>query len=734
MISTAFSPGRRRPGVQPANSLCASVFLGVLSLLSICGPAAAQDSFSADVVLVVDTSRSMLEPGMDPERTSLLVSKLFSDIVPGKLAVLRLMSAGQDKDAVGMVQTGEFQPCREDPSQNCSGYTLPPEKQRELAEGRIRVGEKLRPQRGSAAFKSELDQHLEPVANSSYFGYSFATAGSIFEQNRAEDPDRPQVLIWLSDGRAEDWESAKQTLKKLQSEGVGIEAIVFGRGSTDQAAEAGLPRRTTTGPAELMSAFADAFRRVVRAPFRADSRVSAKPRFSMKPEIEEAWVVIFGDTTLSRASVVGPSGEVLANFAEDQQPRAGAYKVAYLSKPTPGDWEVRASGGGADVSYAVIERSSLAPFLLEPRSVIAGVPSTLVVALRSSEGGADIRPADLGEDVKMEARFEGQTVELRDDGVAPDATAGDGRFAATITLAQPGQTTVRVRASNSFIDRSNEGVIEVSGMFRYTGGPVALDFGSLKAGEQACLPLVFSAEHVGSVPLELKALEALPSGHALELHAVGGATRPGGEALLIGPADEKQLCLVTERRAPSSSSDGRRWAEIRMRGREDAEAAVPLELTWQVEGLSFWELYKWWILGILGFLVLAFILYGFIKPHNFPRELALIYVPELADLEDNLPQPIRSWKGTGKGWYRNAQAYLTPDFRITGSKKGALVSLEAVGARSVLVKGLGGGLYRDGGDGDWDEVPEQGRRIRGGELYRIGERGPFFQTATRMGR
>lgn len=713
---------RRRPPALLSLLLAGAIGLG------------AQDSFQADVVVVVDTSRSMLESGMDPERTSLLVSKLFADIVPGKLAVLRLMSAAQDKERAGMVQTGEFKPCREDPSRNCSGFTLPPESQRQLLDGTRLIGEKIREQRGSPAFKSALDQHLDPVANSSYFAYSFATAATILRNNRAASPDTPQTLIWLSDGRAEDWSQAKLIVEKLREEGVGIEAIVFGRGSTDQAAEAGLPRRTTSGPAELMAAFADAFRRTVQAPFRADSRVADSPTFEMKPEIDEAWVVIFGDTTLSSASVVGPGGEVAADFAADQQPRAGAYRVAYLSQPAAGTWEVRATGGGPDVSYAVIERSSLGPVLLEPRSVIAGVETPLVVALRASEAGADIRPADLGEAVKMEATIEGRTIELRDNGAAPDTTAGDGRFAATITLSQPGQATVELRASNSFIDRTAEAVIEVSGMFRYTGPPVRLDFGTVQAGDSSCVALQFNAEHVGSVPLELRALESLPSGHALELRAVGSSTRPGGEALLLGPADEKTLCLVTERRAPSSAGDGKRWLELRMRGVEAPEAGVPLELTWQVNGLSFWELWKWWILGVLGVLLLIFIVYGFIKPHSFPRELALIYVPELDDMEDNLPQPIRSWKGTGKGWYRNARAYLTPDFRITGKKKGALVMLEATGSRTVLVKGIGGVLFRDGGDGDFDEVPEQGRRVRGGETYRVGERGPYFQTATRLGR
>ncbi len=716
----AFSLRRHRAAVHGPTTALALAWLACFG-----ASLSAQDSFPTDVAVVVDTSRSMLNPGMDPERTSVLVSKLFSDIVPGKLAILRLMSATRDKERVGMVQSGEFKPCREDPSMNCSGYSLPPEVGRELLEGKRLVGEKIRDRRGSTQFKSELDAHLEADGNESFFAFSFATAKAIFDQNRHSAPDIPRTLIVLSDGDAEDWPQSMEILRKLQQDEVGVEAIVFGRGSTDQAAEAGLPRRQASGPAELMSAFADSFRRIVRAPFRSDGRVAANPRFEMKPEIDEAWVVIFGDATLSAASVAGPGGEIAADFAADQQTRAGAYRVAYLSDPAPGQWEVRATGGGPNVSYAVIERSDLAPHILEPRSVISGVETTMTVVLRASEGGADIRPADLGEEVMMEATIEGRTVELRE--------SGDGRFTGKITLTQPGPAPVIVRASNSFVDRTARGVIDVSGMFRYSGPPVSLDFGTLKAGEEACRPLVFQAEHVGNVPLELKMLETLPGGHALELRAAAGVSRPGGEPLLLGPTDEKTLCLVTERRAPSSSGDARRWTELRMRGVDAPSAGVPLELSWQVNGLSFWELWKWWILGALALLVLAFIIYGFIKPHSFPRELALVYVPELDDIEDNLPQSIRSWKGTRKGWYRNAKAYLTADFRVTGNKKGAVVALEAVGPRTVMVKSTSGMLYRDGGVGDWDEVPEAGARIRGGETYRIGERGPFFQTATRLG-
>src|SRR5437764_783160 len=51
---------------------------------------------TADVVVVVDTSTSISKAGMDPERTSLLVAKLLADIVPGDLAVVRLLDLSKD--------------------------------------------------------------------------------------------------------------------------------------------------------------------------------------------------------------------------------------------------------------------------------------------------------------------------------------------------------------------------------------------------------------------------------------------------------------------------------------------------------------------------------------------------------------------------------------------------------------------------------------------------------------
>src|SRR5262245_49368279 len=76
-------------------------------------------NYQADVAVIVDTSTSMKQPGMDPERASLLVTKMLVDLVPGKLAVIRLLDLGFDSDILPSVPTGQKEPCDEDPTKIC---------------------------------------------------------------------------------------------------------------------------------------------------------------------------------------------------------------------------------------------------------------------------------------------------------------------------------------------------------------------------------------------------------------------------------------------------------------------------------------------------------------------------------------------------------------------------------------------------------------------------------------
>ena len=703
-----------------------------LSLLFLAAALTAQEPVTADAVVIVDTSTSMRNPGMDPERTSLLVTKLLADIVPGELAAVRLLDLVADNAVLPSRETGMFEPCQEDPSRQC-GIVEPASDWYADARAK-RLGSLARPARGDAAFKTELESHLEQRINNSVFGLAFRAAQGVLDQ-RAPRPGVPRTVVWLSDGNADDPVPLKQASDELRSAGVAVEAIVFGRGDPRLAREAGLNVRQTSSPAELMKAFAGAFRRIVQAPYEIDNLVSAEPRFEMKPNVEEAWVVVYGDPTLGEVTLETPEGgRQSADYARESWPGAGAYRVAYLRRPKAGGWTVRAQGGGFGVAYAVVQRSALAPDLLEPENAVAGSPTTLVAGVVAGLGGDLVNDPELLRDLTLTAEVEGQVLTFRDDGTDGDAVAGDGRFAASHVFQRSGDATVRLRLAGEVVDRTVEETIRVSGLFRYTGGPVEIDLGTLGAGTEACRPLTFTVEHQGEIPFELDRLRSLPSGHRLEARLPGGTLHPGGETRPLRPGEAVEICLAASPRAPSSTAAGEEWLALRVAGSDSAEHRVPIRLRWTVEGLTFWQRWGWLILSILGVLVLLFIVGGYVLPKRFSGTLAVTFVPERDELDEQTPQPVRQWKGVGIGFYRNARAYLHPDFRLSGRPQGALACLHAERGGPQVLPGRGAALWRETIDGDWDAVPAPGRRARAGDVYRVGEQGPYFRIAVQRGR
>lgn len=685
---------------------------------------------TARVALVVDTSASMTEPGMDPERTSLLVARLFADIVPGELAVIRLPDLVGDADLLPSRPTGRREPCPDDPSRTCE--VVEPAGDWEAIARSERLGALARPRRGDPEFKRRLDDHLQPRGTESKFVLSFRAAQGFLDEHAAE-AEAPETVVWLSDGRPEDAPALRRILAELAGAGARVEAIVFGRGDTSLARQAGLEVRQVSEPAELMAAFADVFRRVVEAPYGVDGRVREKPSFEMQPQVDEAWVVVYGNATLSDVRLEGPSGSHRADHGGDRHPPAGAYRIAYLPDPSPGLWTVHAEGGGPEAAYAVIQRSSLAPALLAPKEAVAGVATTLVAGVRGGEGEDLITVPEVLETARLTAEVAGSSLPLEDRGGPGDEVAGDGRFGGIVRLDTPGNVPVRLRLVTDLVDRWIEATIAVTGFFRYTGGPVAVDLGHLRAGEEACRPVRFEAEHRGALPFRLKALRDLPGGHRLELRRAGLA-KPlvaGGAEAPLAPGMELQLCLVTAASAPSSEAEGEPWLALTVAGGEEATRRVPLAVTWELEGLSFWE--RWWklLLGLLLVLLALFVASGYILPHRFPAALAVTFVPIRDELDEQSPQPVRQWKGVGIGFYRHARAFLHPDYRLSGSPRGALAGLHAEGRSTRVSPGKGTTLYREALDGGWEDVASAGRTGRAGDVYRVGQDGPFFRIGSR---
>jgi hypothetical protein len=417
-------------------------------------------------------------------------------------------------------------------------------------------------------------------------------------------------------------------------------------------------------------------------------------------------------------------------------PSAGAYRVAHLEKPAKGTWTVHASGGGPGVAYAVVERSALTPVLLEPKTAVVGTDVVLVAAIRAGLQGEVVAPADLPADLRMDVSFEGKPpVILTDDGTNGDAVAHDGKYSARVRFQSSGDVPVKVSARNSLLDRSTEAVVKVSGSFRYSGGPIDLDFGQLTEGSESCRPLRFPADQQGTFPFELDLIKNLPSDHRLELRSATGRTAPGEAPLSVPPGAPLELCLVTSPRAPSSAAGGEPWLALRVANTTDAQQRIPINLTWRVTGLSFLQRWAWLILVLALIVSTLFVIAGFVLPKRFSAALAVAFVAERDELDEQSPQPIAQWKGVGIGFYRNARAYLHPNYRLSGSPRGAVAAIHASESGTRVFPGKGSALFRETLDDGWEPVAVAGRPGRGGDVFRVNENGPYFRlSSARRGR
>jgi hypothetical protein len=679
----------------------------------------------ADVVVVVDTSVSMKEPGMDPERTSLLVTKLLADLVPGELAVIRLLDLVEDGDLLPSKFTGEEVPCAEDPSKRCR--VMAPATDWEADARSSAYGALRRPRRGDAGFKTELESHLAQRSNNSLFHLAFRAAQGVFDRYPAGTRSSTRTLVWLSDGRADEADSVRQVLREIERDGITVEAVVFGAGDPELARSAGLPVRQVQGPGDLMKTFAGAFRRMIGAPYELDGRLLDQPRFTMQPHVDEAWVVVYGGDDLAEVTLTAPDGHIVpADDAAERWPRAGTYRVAHLERPLAGSWAIRAEGGGLSVAYAVVQRSDLAPVWLEPLMAAAGQEVQLAAAVGAGYDKTIVTDREVLANLQLTAALEGRTLSL--------TLGSDGRFSAPYRFRTSGRVPVEVRLSGDLVDRSAHAEVEVSGSFCLAEPPAPLDLGTLTAGQTACRSTLLEADHEGAVPFELTGVMDLPPGHRLEVRLPQGALEARGRSSLVSPGDPLEVCLVTTASASSSAARDAQALELEAAGGGEPCRQIPLQLSWQVHQLTFWQRWGRVILVLAGILIGVIVALGYALPHRFRPGLAMALAAEREDLGDQSPQPVRQWPGVGIGFYRHARAFLHADYRLSGRLRGALAKLVAEKTGTRVAPQGGHTLFREAADGQWESITPDGRRIGSGDILRVGDRGPFFRIVHRGGK
>ena len=154
--------------------------------------------------------------------------------------------------------------------------------------------------------------------------------------------------------------------------------------------------------------------------------------------------------------------------------------------------------------------------------------------------------------------------------------------------------------------------------------------------------------------------------------------------------------------------------------------SLPFQERNQGVPVSSWIQYHAWWVGMIGaFALVGLIITGFVTPMRFDKKLALAFAPEQAELSS--PWLINSGKGVKIGFFRNAKAYLHPNYGIYDKAKGALVSLEAVKKNQVCVRpGVNTKLYVETYDQDWEQIPPEGAFLKMRTTYRVDDRGPYF--------
>lgn len=360
----------------------------------------------------------------------------------------------------------------------------------------------------------------------------------------------------------------------------------------------------------------------------------------------------------------------------------------------------------------------LVPFLREPERATVGTPVKLVAGLRGPSG-QQLGVSDLPPGLGLHGEISGNSFDFTSE--------ADGRFSATVTFRTTGNVPVRLRATGDGLDVAGEGIVNVSARFAYAGEPILVDLGHVKAGNQSCKPLPFPRNQEGQVLLRFRLLQSTPARHTLLLKRAG-ESYPPGSTIPLNANDQIEVCLDSGRWAPSSEARGEPWIALITSGDGGDREITQVQLTWQVEAMSFWERWGSLLLALLVLALIASLVYGYIKPQRFPRDLALTFVPSYDEL-DQSPQPVRQWRGVGIGFYRDAHAFMHSDFRVSGSSNGSVGKLTAR-RNGVWVTPTGNAIFREVQPTEWEQISAEGRVARAAVVYRIGETGPFFRLSS----
>ncbi len=149
---------------------------------------------------------------------------------------------------------------------------------------------------------------------------------------------------------------------------------------------------------------------------------------------------------------------------------------------------------------------------------------------------------------------------------------------------------------------------------------------------------------------------------------------------------------------------------------------IPLLL--ETNSTPWWRCALPFALAAVALLVAAVIIYGFIWPARFHRQLGVLIANE-EDLDEGIFLLLRAQRGTGGGFYRHARAYIREDYRVNGNASAAIACLRADRGR-VMLRPMHGSLILSHNEEDaWTPLSATELIARTGTPYR-NERGTVY--------
>lgn len=247
--------------------------------------------------------------------------------------------------------------------------------------------------------------------------------------------------------------------------------------------------------------------------------------------------------------------------------------------------------------------------------------------------------------------------------------------------------------------------------------PDVLDLGTVPAGTaftEACAGLDFSAsqaaqEHQWRVVA--RGLEDCASTPVLAFANLFGLADKVSLAtdVTVNALDPDRpildICLDVPACAADASADGTHLVVVPLTP-EFADQERRVKLTWVVTDPGLLGCHGWWLFPLLGLLLVAIVVYGFVWPHRFPGHAAIRVAGSANALRRQSAIGLVGLPGSGSGWYRHARLGLMPSGEVRRDLRGAAIVLRAAKGGLVL-EAIGPLETRNRRSGKWDPVEDR---------------------------